>query len=52
VIARRVVAALGLAQLISWGATYYLIGGFGEQISADLGWGATSSTADSPRRCW
>ncbi|UFX42504.1 MFS transporter [Bradyrhizobium sp. 41S5] len=38
-IARRVVAALGLAQLISWGATYYLIGGFGEQISADLGWG-------------
>lgn len=37
-IARRVVAALGLAQLISWGTTYYLIGGFGEQISADLGW--------------
>ncbi|MFN5717049.1 MAG: MFS transporter, partial [Bradyrhizobium sp.] len=38
-IARRVVAALGLAQLISWGATYYLIGGFGERISADRGWG-------------
>lgn len=38
VIAHRVVAALGLAQLISWGATYYLIGGFGEQIVADLGW--------------
>jgi len=38
VIARRVVIALGLAQLISWGATYYLIGGFGEQIAADLGW--------------
>ncbi|AUC96580.1 MFS transporter [Bradyrhizobium sp. SK17] len=37
-IARRVVVALGLAQLISWGATYYLIGGFGEQIAADLGW--------------
>ncbi|MCA1395457.1 MFS transporter [Bradyrhizobium sp. BRP56] len=37
-IARRVVIALGLAQLISWGATYYLIGGFGEQIAADLGW--------------
>ncbi|MCA6123682.1 MFS transporter [Bradyrhizobium sp. WSM 1704] len=37
-IAHRVVAALGLAQLISWGATYYLIGGFGEQIGADLGW--------------
>ena len=38
IIARRVVAALGLGQLISWGATYYLIGGFGEQIGADLGW--------------
>ncbi|KJC51031.1 transporter [Bradyrhizobium sp. LTSP885] len=37
-IARRVVVALGLGQLISWGATYYLIGGFGEQIGADLGW--------------
>ncbi|MFQ3455593.1 MFS transporter [Bradyrhizobium sp. UFLA01-814] len=36
-IARRVVIALGLAQLISWGATYYLIGSFGEQIAADLG---------------
>nr|WP_246718492.1 MFS transporter [Bradyrhizobium elkanii] len=24
--------------MISWGATYYLIGGFGEQIAADLGW--------------
>jgi len=38
VIARRIVVALGLGQLISWGATYYLIGGFGEQIGADLGW--------------
>jgi MFS family permease len=38
VIARRVVVALGLGQLISWGATYYLIGGFGELIGADLGW--------------
>ncbi|MBR0936843.1 MFS transporter [Bradyrhizobium jicamae] len=37
-IARRVVVALGLGQLISWGVTYYLIGGFGEMISADLGW--------------
>lgn len=37
-IARRIVVALGLGQLISWGATYYLIGGFGEQIGADLGW--------------
>ncbi|QOZ29793.1 MFS transporter [Bradyrhizobium sp. CCBAU 51753] len=23
---------------MSWGATYYLIGGFGEQIGAELGW--------------
>jgi predicted MFS family arabinose efflux permease len=38
VIERRVVAAVGLGQLISWGATYYLIGSFGEQIAADLGW--------------
>ncbi|MFB9262622.1 MFS transporter [Bradyrhizobium erythrophlei] len=37
-IARRVVVALGLGQLVSWGVTYYLIGGFGEQIAADLGW--------------
>nr|WP_249167956.1 MFS transporter [Bradyrhizobium elkanii] len=27
-----------MGQLISWGATYYLIGGFGEQIAADLSW--------------
>jgi predicted MFS family arabinose efflux permease len=38
VIERRVVIALGLFQLISWGTTYYLIGVFGEQISADLSW--------------
>ncbi|VIO72385.1 Multidrug resistance protein MdtL [Bradyrhizobium ivorense] len=37
-IERRVVGAVGLGQLISWGATYYLIGGFGEQIGAELGW--------------
>lgn len=37
-IERRVVVALGLSQLIFWGVTYYLIGGFGELISADLGW--------------
>lgn len=29
---------LGLGQLISWGLFYYLIGGFGERIAADLGW--------------
>jgi MFS family permease len=38
VIRRRTVVALGLSQLISWGVTYYLIGGFGEKISSDLGW--------------
>lgn len=37
-ITRRTVLCLGLAQLISWGVTYYLIGGFGERIAADLGW--------------
>lgn len=37
-ILRRTVLFLGLAQLISWGISYYLIGGFGEQITADLGW--------------
>jgi MFS family permease len=36
--ARPVVVSLGLGQLVSWGVTYYLIGGFGEQIAADLGW--------------
>jgi MFS family permease len=25
-------------QLVSWGISYYLIGGFGELIAADLGW--------------
>ena len=35
-IERRVVAALGLGQLISWGATYYLIGGFGEKSAPAL----------------
>jgi predicted MFS family arabinose efflux permease len=38
VIPRRTVVALGFSQLISWGITYYLIGGFGEQIATDLGW--------------
>lgn len=37
-IAPRTVFCLGLAQLISWGVTYYLIGGFGELIAADLHW--------------
>jgi len=38
VIGRATVWWLGLAQLVSWGITYYLIGGFGEAIAADLGW--------------
>jgi len=37
-IPRRAVACLGAAQLVSWGVAYYLIGGFGEQIGAELGW--------------
>jgi hypothetical protein len=35
-IARRTVLALGLAQLVSWGITYYLVGGFGDAIATDL----------------
>jgi MFS family permease len=38
VIARNTVLCLGLSQLILWGITYYLIGGFGELIVADLNW--------------
>jgi len=38
-IPRRSVLGLGMAQLISWGITYYLIGGFGDAMVADLGWG-------------
>jgi predicted MFS family arabinose efflux permease len=30
---------LGLSQLISWGISYYLIGGFGGYIGSALGWG-------------
>ena len=37
-IPRRTVLWLGLAQLISWGITYYLVGVFGGAIAADLGW--------------
>jgi MFS family permease len=37
-IARRTILCLGLSQLVSWGISYYLIGGFGELIVADLGW--------------
>lgn len=37
-IGRSSVFCLGLAQLISWGVAYYLIGVFGDAIAADLGW--------------
>jgi MFS family permease len=38
VVSRRTVFCLGLSQLICWGISYYLIGAFGDRISADLGW--------------
>jgi len=38
VIVRKTVLCLGLSQLVLWGITYYLIGGFGALIAADLGW--------------
>lgn len=34
----KTVISLGLAQLVSWGISYYLIGCFGERIVAELGW--------------
>lgn len=37
-IPRRTVFCLGLAQLVSWGISYYLIGAFGERIGGELGW--------------
>ncbi|MDE2609501.1 MAG: MFS transporter, partial [Burkholderiales bacterium] len=40
-IARRTVVLLGLSQLVCWGITYYLIGGFGALIVADLRWAPT-----------
>jgi len=41
VIRGGLVLRLGLAQLISWGTTYYLIGGFGPRIIAETGWSPT-----------
>lgn len=35
---KRLVFYLGLSQLICWGVCYYLIGGFGAAMVADLGW--------------
>src|SRR5664279_5614095 len=37
-ITRRIVLYLGLSQLICWGISYYLIGGFGDRMARDLGW--------------
>ena len=37
-IGARAVVALGLAQLVAWGVSHYLIGVFGPRIVADLGW--------------
>ena len=37
-ISRRAVWALGLAQLVSWGISFYFIGVFGDVIVEDLGW--------------
>lgn len=35
------IAALGLAQLIYWGVSFYLIGVFGDRIADDMGWSRT-----------
>lgn len=35
---RRLVVQLGLAQLISWGVTFYLPGAYAQAIADDLGW--------------
>nr|WP_232923250.1 MFS transporter [Pseudomonas amygdali] len=37
-LSRLAVVKLGLAQLISWGVTFYLPGAFGNAIADDLGW--------------
>jgi predicted MFS family arabinose efflux permease len=37
-ITRGLVYCLGLSQLICWGISYYLIGGFGDLIVSDLHW--------------
>ncbi len=34
----RIVLALGVSQLVCWGLSYYLIGGFGARMAADFGW--------------
>jgi MFS family permease len=37
-ITRWVVCCLGVAQIVSWGTSYYLIGAFGPAIASDFGW--------------
>ena len=37
-ITRGTILGLGLSQLICWGITCYLIGGFGDLIATDFGW--------------
>jgi MFS family permease len=41
-ISRKAVWALGLAQLVSWGISFYYIGVFGDLIVDDLGWSRAS----------
>ncbi len=41
-ISPKAVWALGLAQLISWGISFYFIGVFGDLIVEDLGWSRSS----------
>lgn len=37
-IPRRTVFWLGVSQMVYWGITYYLIGGFGTRIAEETGW--------------
>jgi predicted MFS family arabinose efflux permease len=41
VINRRHIIALGISQLVCWGISFYLIGVFGDLITAELGWSRT-----------
>lgn len=37
-IQRSTILSLGVSQLVCWGISYYLIGGFGTRMAEDLGW--------------
>jgi len=39
VITRRTIISLAISQVVCWGVTYYLVGAFGEDIAAEMGWG-------------